>query len=283
VVVVTTLFTPWDQFDPIEYVRRNYGLILPEDRKIIKFVIGQLKRYGITPGVNLHRVADIGAGPNFYPSMIMAPLLDQRGGIIDLIEYAQPNRDFLDKLMGLSDPIYRNQTRYGDQQVIHTHEPWHQFSLLIHGCYKTSAVNPFRKARESARVIEGSIYQLSTYERSFQYDLVSSYFVAESITADLEECMGAIYSVVHAARPDGGVFVIAFMLGSEGYPAGVGTNFPAVSLTVKDLRKIFSSMSGIDYKVVSITSKEDEPKARDGYHGMAVAIGRRQASPLLVA
>jgi hypothetical protein len=87
----TESFTPWGEFDSIEYVSRSYDqTILPEDREIIRAVITSLQRLGVAPG-SLERVADVGSGPNFYPAMILAGLL-KPGGSIELIEYAQPNR-----------------------------------------------------------------------------------------------------------------------------------------------------------------------------------------------
>ncbi|GHO60928.1 hypothetical protein [Ktedonobacter robiniae] len=257
----------WDAFDSIEYVERNYGgMILPEDEEIIRTVITGLELLGVSP-TSLERVADIGSGPNFYPAMLLASLL-KPDNKMDLIEYAQPNIDFMRVLLSEGDHIYKNINKVGIEQSIDTHYPWGKFDALIADIGGKNFQDTFNRARIASRSIKGNIHELP----KFWYDLVSSYFVAESITTDETECVQAISSVVQAVRP-GGWFIFAVMVGSKGYPAGENTHFPAANLSVEDFRRIFTSISGIEYELIP-TSVSNE-KLREGYHGMAVILGTR--------
>jgi hypothetical protein len=260
--VTTESFNPWNEFDPIEYVSRCYGqAILPEDREIIRATITSLQRLGVAPG-SLERVADVGSGPNFYPAMILAGLL-KPGGSIDLIEHAQPNRDFMSALLGPGNHIYRNRDKQGRRQSIDTHKPWGKFDTLIAEIGGTPFRDTFNRARASARSISGSIFELP----KTVYDLVTSFFVVESITTDETECVRAVSALLGALR-ESGSFVIAVTVGAEGYHAGEGTHFPTVNLAVSDCRQIFDTMPGIIYEMYLIT-ETDQPDRE------AVIIGKR--------
>lgn len=257
-------YDEWGDFDPIEYVTRNYGALLPEDNAIITTVVHDLKRSGFA---NLEHVADIGTGPNFYPAMLLASLIGP-GGEIDLIEFAKPNRDFINALLNDSDGVYSNRDKTGKSQSLDTRALWQKFDALIATAGQEERFqDTFRKARAASKAIAGNIYDLP----ESAYDFVSSYFVAESITNDKKECRRAFESLFSSVKPGGG-FMVALMVGSNGWPAGEATHFPAVSLTVRDIQTMFERMSGISFHLTPI---EEEQKVRAGYHGMAIVLGKR--------
>jgi hypothetical protein len=194
-------------------------------------VITRLKKLSLD---GVKRVADVGTGPNFYPAMLLASLIE-KGGQIDLIEYSRPNRVFMRTLLGQSGGIYRNKGKPGKAQSIDTHKPWRQFEDLIAEVGGQSKFQrTFAKARAAARSIPGDIYLLP----ESAYDFVSSYFVAESITTDKAACTKALTSLLRAIRPGGG-FMVALMVGSKGWPAGDATHFPAVDLSFTEIQDIF--------------------------------------------
>lgn len=248
----TESFTPWGEFDPIEYTTRSYDqMILPEDREIIRAVITSLQRLGVTPG-SLERVADVGSGPNFYPAMILAGLLNPSGSI-ELIEYAQPNRDFMSTLLGPGPHIYRNKDRQGRWQGIDTHQPWGKFDALIAEIGGEPFRDTFHRARACARSISGSVFELP----KAVYDLVTSFFVIESIATEESECVRAVSALLGALK-EGGSFVIAVTVKAEGgYPAGEGTCFPTLNLSVSDCQRIFASVPDIEYEVY-LTTQTDQ-------------------------
>jgi hypothetical protein len=246
------VYTPWDKFDVEEYVTRNYGRrLLEEDHLIIRAGATALKRSGI-PLHSLHRVADVGAWPNFYPTMLFAPYISEEGSL-DLIEYSPPNRAYAETIVSGDD---------GRGPLAGT---WDKFEVAMaqEGGQWQDAL---REARSKARILDGTIYDLPESE----YDAIGSYFVSESITDDPEKFREGVFSLVRAVKP-GGFIMIAHMLGSKGWPAGEGTNFPALPVTAEDLEEVYGNIADVEVMQVSAT-----PEARKGYRGMAVVVGRRK-------
>jgi hypothetical protein len=247
-------YTDWSNFDPEEYAGHNYvHKILPEDHYILKKIIEALHKHDVKPQ-SWHRVADVGTGPNLYPPMLLAPYVKpaSAGGKMDLIEFSSANRKYLEQVLKSEHPHSRKDGC------------WNKFEKAMHKeCVLWKGA--FQDTCKKAEIVTGSIFELP---HEF-YDAVSSYFVAESITDDMETCKKAIYRLVDAVKP-GGFISMAFMLGSEGYTAGKNTSFPAVAVDVHDLRGIF--MGKADMEVVRVPAK---PGVRPGYTGIAVATGRK--------
>lgn len=257
-------FNHWDDFDPIEYATRNYGRILPEDRTIITFVIDHLKKF---PLRQLKRVVDAGAGPNFYPSMLLSPLISDDGSI-ELIEPSRPNRDFLHSIINNTD-IYHQADKNNVLQSIDGHTLWQKFEhLMVEVGGSRRYLGTFERARAAAKCLPGSIFRLP----EGAYDFVSSYFVAESITTDKGRCSEAIHSLMRSVKP-GGSFMIAFMVGSSGWSAGSQTLFPATKLALMEIKHMFDAIPHLKHNISFI---DESHKARAGYKGMAIAVGSRE-------
>jgi hypothetical protein len=264
--VATNSFPSWDAFYPVEYVTRNYGRILPEDHAIIENVIKGMGRFRFD---DCKRVVDVGSGPNFYPAMLLASLMQDKG-VIELIEPSRPNRSFMRALLGEGDGIYRNLDKAGREQSVDTRSLWPKFEDLMVKIGKPDKfARAFAKARELAFCTSGSIFELP----SASYDFASAYFVAESITTSKPECVDAIHALVQSVKSGGG-FMMAFMVGSNGWPSDKGTNFPAVNLTIHDIRHVFAAIPGAQSHTTFI---KEHVKARDGYAGMAIVVGKRVA------
>lgn len=244
----------WTQFDPDEYVTRNYGeALVSEDRQIIQFLTKELERSGLAEG-SARLVADIGAGPNFYPAMLLAPYV-HADGAIDLIEYGAANR------------------AYAEATLLHQQDEnnagiWAKFEQLMVGTGGGKYVGAFERACSMANVVAGSIFSLPKN----RYDIVTSYFVPDSITVSRREFWIAIRSLAACVKSDG-LMVIAHMVGSNEYYAGTNTHFPSVNLTVDDIIEAYRD-ADLDFEVHAVG--EDAPdKVRDGYHGMCVVVARR--------
>ncbi|MDX1765821.1 MAG: hypothetical protein R3313_02615 [Candidatus Saccharimonadales bacterium] len=250
-------YDEWEKFDPYEYVKRNYGeAILPEDSSIIETVIRSLERSGVPAG-SLEHVAEIGSGPNLYPLMLVTPYM-KPGARAELLEFTKANRDYLQKVVD------------GEMEGEHA-EYWHKFADLMQkiggGLYSRAE----ERAKDAADIKPGSIFELEKNK----YDLISSYFVAESIVDTQRPFREAIESMSQALK-SGGIMVVAHMVGSEGYHAGEGTHFPAVSLSIKDLEETYKD-AGLEFELSSAGGEEITEKAREGYHGMAVVVARKLA------
>lgn len=252
-------FDSWDKFDVVEYGWRNYGKrILPEDKQIIEIVITQLKKFGISP-TSLQLFADIGAGPNLYASMLMTPYISYNA-LVELREYSPNNRDYLTWALGkdaekLPGPFLKLKGI------------WTKFEELMDKMnprYKGS----LEKVRRLAKPKFTDIRELIISE----LDAATSFFVTESMTDDIIEFVYITGKVVRSVKT-GGIFVLTHMVESEGYFAGVGTNFPAVKLSFEEIKDFYTELLGVDNFVIDQAIDEKE-KARLGYHGMAIVVGK---------
>jgi len=240
------LYSTWEEFNPVEYVERNYGnAILHEDRTIIYKVVSELRNLGVGHG-SLKNVADIGTGPNFYPALLMSPLLHDEA-TLHLIDFSPSNLSFL-----------RN-TIKGKQAG---NDTWQKFYRYMH---ELDWAADTAKIRSLAEVKKGSIYTLKKHA----YDMVSSFFVAESITDKKDMYIAALDSLMNSLKP-GGIYVTAHMVGSDGYFAGERTSFPAVNLSQDDIKQ---SYAGYGQHRIHFVSHDDQKAARQGYSGMAVVVG----------
>jgi len=254
----TEQYTSWDKFDPLEYAKRNYENMLPEDKIIIESVSKAIKEYGIKKN-QFENAADVGAGPNLYPAMLLSPYVK---GKIDLIEYSSSNRQYLEKVLG-NNP----QGEYLEHK-----ENWIKYSKIIESMSEEDNKDSFDKTKDKIAIKAGSIYDLPQK----QYSAVSSFFCTESITDKPKEFQKALESLMSSLRP-GGLFVVTHMVGSEGYYAGEGTKFPAVNFSEDDLKRAYQSIDVIsDFHLERAEASAGEKKAREGYHGMAVVIGHKK-------
>ncbi len=245
-------YSDWDEFDPFEYVERNYGrLILPEDKSIIDFVVDFLAELNLEKG-SLDKVADIGAGPNLYPSLLLSPFLSPKCSL-DLIEYSHSNLKYL------TDTIASIQKKHST--------PWKRFESYILSLQPDTSL---MQVAENAHVVEGSIFELPNHK----YDAIMSFFVSESITDSLETFSEATKSLMGALKPNG-IFIIAHMIGSHGYFAGERTSFPAVNITLQQLEKEYLKYGHFKSHLVGHENRE---AARKGYKGMAVFVGQKNSN-----
>lgn len=247
-----SFYNEWSEFDSHEYVERNYdnnGEIMAEDKALISHVIKSLKQIGIAPG-SLDKVADIGTGPNFYPVMLLSPYV-KAGAKIDSLEFS-PNRAYLAKVIG------------GTIEPKHA-SIWHKFEQYMVEVGGELYLGCEEAAKKMVKIQFGNIFDLPKNE----YDLISSYFVAESIVDSQMPFREAIQSLGRALK-ENGILVVAHMVGSEGWPAGEGTHFPAVNLSVEQIKAAYLDA---DMNIISIlTVDHNNKKIREGYHGMMLVI-----------
>jgi SAM-dependent methyltransferase len=250
--------TPWERFDSREYVDRNYGRILPADEEIVTIVAGELARAWPGVGADLPGITaaiDVGAGPNLYPAMLIAPYVAD-GGRLTLLEYTEANRAYLNAVL---------QGAPSEEETT----LWAAFETLMASVGGDRYGGVVDRVRRTATVAAGSIFDLP----ADGYDIVSSFFVAESITTSRREFRLAIRSLARCLRPRG-VLVAAHMVGSYGYPAGAGTHFPAVNLMLQDVDEAYRD-ADVEH-TVHLVGHDGRDRPRDGYQGMAVVVGRHR-------
>lgn len=245
----------WDKFDPDAYVRNHYTAeILPEDQEIIRFVCDRLKVERAKLG-KANLVADIGSGPNFYPAMLLAPYVADDGAI-DMVEYGAANRSYMESAFA----------RYKDSGDPGEWAKYEQFMVGTGGSHYSGA---YAKVCKISYPVQGSIFALPRN----RYDIVTSYFVSDSITTSRAEFWESINAIARSIKPEG-LLILAHMIGSHEYSAGANTHFPSVELTASDVAEAYRDAM-LDFELLDI--KDERIKARTGYRGMTIAIARRKS------
>jgi hypothetical protein len=252
---VADRLSDWERFDPEDYVSDHYtAQIVPEDQEIIRFVSEKLKGEHLRLG-SASLVADIGSGPNFYPAMLLAPYVADDGAI-DMVEYSSANRGYVEAALA----------RYADQGDMGEWAKYEQFMVGTAGRHYHGA---YGKVCKISYPVQGSIFALPRN----RYDIVTSYFVSDSITTSRAEFWESIRAISQSVKP-GGLLVLAHMIGSHEYPAGTNTHFPSVELTPSDVAEAYRD-ARLDFEMIDVS--DDRIKTRSGYRGMTVAIARRTA------
>ncbi|WNM35021.1 hypothetical protein RKE30_33950 [Streptomyces sp. Li-HN-5-11] len=241
----------WDDFDSATYVAQNYGReILPEDRQIMDFVVSELRNLRM-PSNGIRMAADIGAGPNLYPGLLLAPYVNSSGAL-ELIEYSAANRRYLRKSFEGAD---------GNALAV-----WLRFERHLQQLGHSASI---QKLRTVAKVRAGSVYDLPVD----RYEAITCFFVLESITADVDLVAAGLDSVMRSLKP-GGLFVTAHMVGSTGYEVRPGQSYPACDLTMPEIEKSYEPYG--TFRSI-LTSPSPQQAVRAGYHGMAALVGRRRS------
>jgi hypothetical protein len=236
---------PWECFDSRDYFRRNYQVLLPEDRQILK-VAGRFLAEHFRGGRTAGQAVDVGAGTNLYPALLMLPWVAK----IELLDVAQSN------VTWLSENVYQPPVPWPWQEF------WDEISWLP-GYRDVSRPEEILATRST--VERRSIFDLE----QAAWGLGSMFFVADGMTGDPEEFQAAVRSFVRALRP-GAPFVAAFMKNSLGYRVG-DQHFPAVSVDRDSLQELFGALhlERFDIQATDRTSVVVRP----GYEGMLVVTG----------
>ncbi|WP_416982646.1 SCO2525 family SAM-dependent methyltransferase [Streptomyces sp. T028] len=238
----------WDDFDPREYVSRNYGEMAPEDKEILSLMRDHFSgHFRERPG-RVPSAIDVGAGANLYPALAMLPWSDR----ITLLERSSRNLEYLNGQL----PGYdRNWDPFWDL-------------LCEDRAYAHLGVDPRERFRQAVQVEQGNLFDLG--DRPGRWDLGTMFFVAESMTTSLEEFRHGVSCFLRALRP-GAPFAAAFMEHSAGYRVG-DVDFPACDVGVADIQMVIAAFAR-ETRIYRLN--EAGISLRDGYSGMILACGRR--------
>jgi hypothetical protein len=249
-------YDTFEHFDPYEYVGRNYGNkeILAEDIDICMMATCALNFLDLRGA----RGADIGCGPNPYPAMLLAPHCRQ----IDLLEYAALNRSYMENFLTNRLPP--------DKADI-----WNKFEHMMvkHGGNRYKGVIDALKRgaqEQQVHIQPGDVFELP----HGAWDIISCFFVIDSISNLKIDSRRALRSVEQALTPEGIAF-FAYMLNKpdeDGYQAGQDKLFANVSQDEAEIEQA-SRDNGLECIVIRTRTNQD---ARDGYESMAFAITCRK-------
>jgi hypothetical protein len=229
---------PWDTFDADEYRDHNYRTLRDDDQQIILAV----RDFFAGTGISGARGVDVGSGSNLYPAFSMLPFCST----IDLYEYAATNVAWLNRQTPRYDQCW-------DQF-------WAQFAAnRVYGAVE----NPRVRLATAARVRQKSIFDLPAR----RWDIGTMFFVACSISADIDEFNAAVTRFVRSLKRDA-PFAAGFMVESNGYDVA-GTRFPAVSVDMDDIGASFAGVA----RIHGIQDIDTKHPLREGYGGMSLVTG----------
>ncbi len=254
------MFESFDNFDPYEYTMRNYGKAeaLKDDQDICKVVSFALANLDIHDA----DVVDVGSGPNPYPAGLMLPFAKS----VTLLEYAEPNRDYM--------RAFLNRTLPHDYAKI-----WPKFEHHM----KEGGGDPYegvltrlqQAAQEGHVTVEpGNIFRLPKKK----WRIASQYFVDDSISIYRSDYREAVASMCDAIE-DEGLVISGNMLNDKnhvGYNAGRGRLFPNISQNATELKQAYTDNDM--YSLVIPVG--DTRKAREGYYGMVITLAAKRNSTM---
>lgn len=231
----------WEKFDPQQYLDVNYDYLRSDDARIVEVFTNFIKELP-TELISV----DIGAGPNLYPALLMST----HARSIMLIERATTNVAWLNRHL----------------KEIEAPDRWWPYVNHAGVCIdKDQYIVLWKRMKAITEVREGNIFALPKY----CWDLATMFFVAESLTDNLEEFNLAVRSYFESIRY-GGWFFAAFMEGSIGYTVG-NIRYPAVSIHISEIEVIAKQYcSSASFVRIPL---ENNP-VRLGYSGMILIKGR---------
>lgn len=180
----------WERFDTGGYVADNYASVHPLDREVIAALS---PHYAAIPAGSLAASLDVGTGPNLYPLMLVAAASRR----LEAVDCSTPNLRYLERVC---------QEGAG--------QGWRRFWALCRD-HNPALTDDVDDVLRRLQVRRGDAFALPRR----RYDLVSMFFVAESVTGVAAEFEQLCRAFAGAAVP-GGHLVAAFMAGMPSYELG---------------------------------------------------------------
>lgn len=244
---------PWDSFDPNYYLRRNYVELHDGDRRIIETVRDFFdESFSTNPPPPHARGIDVGTGSNLYPALTMLPFCET----ITLYEFSSAN------VAWLTDQHARDWPTW---DVV-----WNQF--WVHLCKGTpyrGVIHPKLELSKRTEIIKGSVFELDGRVPTRRWHMGTIFFVAESITGQLQEFEAAMGHFFAALEPNA-PFAAAFIEHSVGYETA-GQQFPATDIGLDDVARCLHNQA---YDVHIDRLGLGTRPLRAGYTGMIIGYGR---------
>jgi hypothetical protein len=245
---------PWDKFDPVDYLDKNYATMRDDDRQILEFVRDFFVRtlFDSVDQAGLRGI-DVCTGPNLYPALTMLPFCHE----LTLFDYSRSNVDWLtgQQVDGWPSwqPVWADFWRALCEQPVYA---------------RADRPDMGRELAGRVNIVWGSIFQLGQ-DIDVDYDVGTMFFGPESLTSRESEFHSAIDHFLHVLRPNA-PFAIGLMEHSRGFTVG-GSDFPATDIGMRDVTEYLSRRTvGLACERVGYG---DEP-LREGYTGMLVVCGR---------
>lgn len=254
-----------DNWDPHAYWVEYYGGDeLPSDeRAMFSFFVRTMKK---NPGP-YERVLDLGSGPTVHR---LAPFVTAATEI-EVADFDPRNREHVEAWLRGSDSAL----------------PWEKFfglTLELEGGETDSGAIHRRQKLLRERISRTRHCDLRKEEplgAANRYDLVTSFFCADSITASKERWREFVARVLRLVKP-GGRIVMTALAESEGYPIG-DLMFPSPTLSEADLEQALLTHSfdpaTLEIERIPLPDEERRPYASLGYILAATAVRGDGSTP----
>ena len=222
----------WDDFDTASYLADNYATLHDFDRRIIATLSPYYRALG--PG-SLASSLDVGTGPNLYPLMLVAAASRR----LEALERSARNVTYLQRAR-----------REGADPC------WTPFWEL---CRRLDPALP----ADLDEVLRGlTIHHGDAADvPPGQHDLVSMFFMAESVTGGRDEFEWLAHRFARAAAP-GGHLVAAFMAGMSQYELG-GATLPSFPLDRHTLEAVMRPVTR-ELRIWKLPADPTLPYEHDG-------------------
>lgn len=235
---------PWSKFDPEAYVDNNYRTPLEVDLLIVRLLRDYFSRCFAGAAPQSLRGVDVGAGANLYPALSMLPWCEK----ILLLEYAQPNVEYLEK-----------QTSPGGLDAA-----WGAFWEVLREAPAYRETDPGSRVGEIVRVERANLFDLDGQRR---WDIGTMFFVADSMSECPDEFRRGVRCFMDALN-EGAPFAVAFMKESVGYRVGEH-RYPAYRVNEDRARENLEPFSS------ELEIHDLHHVVRPGHEGILLALGRR--------
>ncbi len=231
--------SPYDDFDkdwvPADYLNEYYKTqeVAPDEDAIYRFVFETLKRSGRT----YERAIEFGCGPTIHHSLPLVSWCQQ----LHLADYLPSNLAEVARWLR-ADPDAHNWDVY-------VHGVLEREWESIEGPVSSEAIE-IRKQLLRDRVTalkQGDIRRSAPLEDNAQYDLVTSFYCADSITASKEAWRQYIRNLSSLLAP-GGLLILSALHQAKHYSAG-RNRFPSANISASDMEEVLSEEKFIPHSV----------------------------------
>ena len=222
----------WHAFDTAGYVADNYRWMHDFDRRILRALSPY---YAALPPGSLASSLDVGTGPNLYPLMLVSAASRR----LEVLEHSAANVAYLERARREGAPA-----------------EWAAFWRL---CRELDPALPrdFDAVLRGVRLHQGDAFDL----QPASHELVSMFFMAESVTGDRAEFEELCTRFATAATP-GGHLVAAFMAGMPCYRMGTEV-LPSFPLDQPTLEAVMRPLTR-DLRVEQLPPDPALPYQHDG-------------------
>ncbi len=243
----------FSKFSPRDYLQEYYAKVGTENQAILDF-LHEIYEYIFSNDLKAAKHLELGGGPGIYQLISLAKYPVE----IHFSEYGEAN------LIEVKAWLNNHSSQYN----------WHDFFEYVLKKENCEEIEQ-RKAlvREKiTQVVCGDIKKKAPLGSKIKekYDIVSSHFVAESITDSREKWQKMLKNLLHPLKKDG-YFVLGSITGATKYRVGQ-RYFPAVPVSEDE---IYNYLELLGLKIIKTSFVPAEEVIDQGYDGIYLVLAKK--------